>query len=81
MLINTIPAPVTETPLHIPASLQVQLKPVSAGGFRIELQRAEDGAPLEVGYWYPNGFNDIMRGERGSLNQVINALVAFSQEA
>lgn len=81
MLINPVAAPVAEVQLHVPTTLQVQLKPVSVGGFRIEIQREADSQRLETGYWYPNGFNDIMRGERGSLNQAINALVALTLEA
>lgn len=78
MITNPVTPVTYEDPLHIPVALQVQLKPITDGGYRIETQRSSDAFPLEVAYWYPGGFNDIMQGERGSLNATIQALVNFT---
>ena len=32
----------------------------------------------EVTYWYEDGTNDVMKGEKGSLAEAITALVRFA---
>lgn len=45
--------------------------------FRIEV-KVDGAANGEVAYWYTDGTNDIMHGEKGSMIEATNALIDFA---
>lgn len=73
-------------PLEIPEGLVVLLmecEEVGAGAIRIEVRQYQKGGAMtpfgEVAYWHTDGTNDIMQGEKGTLNETIQALVDFTK--
>ena len=52
------------------------------GAVRMELQKNNPDGSLpgygEVAYWHPDGTNDIMKGEKGTMGEAAQALVDFT---
>jgi hypothetical protein len=71
--------------LNIPETIAVVIESYplfGEGTLRIEARQATGTGQFadfgEVAYWHTDGENDIMKGEKGTLDETIQALVDFT---
>lgn len=74
-----------DMPLTIPMGHAVVIEPHGDElSFRIECRTVTNGNMADFGevtYWYPDGANDIMQGEAGTLIEATQALVNFTAQS